>query len=121
MAAAPHLEFEKDIVEIQGQIQKLVEMAEEKEIDVSDELRVLRKKLEVLKEETYQNLSPIEQVQVARHPRRPYTLDYVERIFTDWIELHGDRAYRDDEAVVAGWARLGGRSLLVIGQQKGRD
>jgi len=121
LAAAPHLEFEKDIVEIQGQIQKLVEMAEEKEVDVSDELRVLRKKLEVLKEETYQNLSPIEQVQVARHPRRPYTLDYVERIFTDWIELHGDRAYRDDEAVVAGWARLGERSLLLIGQQKGRD
>lgn len=121
MAAAPHLEFEKDIVEIQDQIEKLVEMAGEKEVDVSDELRVLRKKLEVLKEETYRNLSPIEQVQVARHPRRPYTLDYVERIFTDWIELHGDRTYRDDQALVTGWARLDGRSLLVVGHQKGRD
>jgi len=121
LAAAPHLEFEKDIVEIQDQIEKLVEMAGEKEVDVSDELRVLRKKLEVLKEETYRNLSPIEQVQVARHPRRPYTLDYVERIFTDWIELHGDRTYRDDQALVTGWARLDGRSLLVVGHQKGRD
>ena len=121
MAATPHLEFEKDIVEIQGQIDKLVAMAREKDIDVSDELRVLRKKLQVLKEETYQNLSPIEQVQVARHPQRPYTLDHVERIFDDWIELHGDRAYRDDEAIVAGWGRLDDVSVMVVGHQKGRD
>ncbi|HSR42173.1 MAG TPA: acetyl-CoA carboxylase carboxyltransferase subunit alpha, partial [Longimicrobiales bacterium] len=70
---------------------------------------------------TYQNLRPIEQVQVARHPRRPYTLDYVDRIFTDFIELHGDRAFRDDEAIVAGWARLDGHSVMLIGHQKGRD
>jgi len=121
LAPAPHLEFEKDIVEIQEQIEKLVEMADQKEVDVSDELRVLRKKLEVLKEETYRNLTAIEQVQVARHPSRPYTLDYVERLFDDWVELHGDRAYRDDEAVVGGWGRLGDRSVMVIGHQKGRD
>ena len=119
--AAPHLEFEKDIVEIQEQIGKLLALADEKGIDVSDELDDLRGKLETLKEETYTNLRPIEQVQVARHPRRPYTLDYVERVFTDWIELHGDRAFRDDEAVVGGWARLDGDSVMVIGHQKGRD
>jgi acetyl-CoA carboxylase carboxyl transferase subunit alpha len=116
-----HLEFERDIVEIQGQIEKLLRLAEEKSVDVSDELEVLRNRLQTLKEDTYRNLRPIEQVQVARHPRRPYTLDYLERIFTDFIELHGDRAFRDDEAIVAGWARLDGHSLMVIGHQKGRD
>jgi len=63
----------------------------------------------------------MEQVQVARHPRRPYTLDYIERIFTEWVELHGDRAFRDDEAIVGGWARLNGRSVMIVGHQKGRD
>jgi len=115
------LEFEKDILEIQGQIQKLVEMAEESGFDVTDQLEDLRAKLETLKEDTYQNLTPIEQVQVARHPRRPYTLDHIERVFTDWIELHGDRAFRDDEAIVAGWARLEGQSVMILGHQKGRD
>lgn len=121
MAASPRLEFEKDILEIQGQIQKLVEMAEESGFDVTEQLEELKTKLETLKEDTYQNLTPIEQVQVARHPRRPYTLDHIERVFTDWIELHGDRAFRDDEAIVAGWARLDGQSVMVIGHQKGRD
>ncbi len=121
MAASPRLEFEKDILEIQGQIQKLVEMAEESGFDVTDQLEDLRAKLETLKEDTYQNLTPIEQVQVARHPRRPYTLDHIERVFTDWIELHGDRAFRDDEAIVAGWARLEGQSVMILGHQKGRD
>ncbi len=121
MAASPRLEFEKDILEIQGQIQKLVEMAEESGFDVTEQLEDLRTKLETLKEDTYKNLTPIEQVQVARHPRRPYTLDHIERVFTDWIELHGDRAFRDDEAIVAGWARLDGQSVMVVGHQKGRD
>ncbi len=116
-----HLEFERDIVEIQGQIEKLLRLAEDKGIDVSTELEVLQSRLQTLKEDTYRNLKPIEQVQVARHPRRPYTLDYLSRVFTDFIELHGDRAFRDDEAIVAGWARLRGRTVMVIGQQKGRD
>lgn len=88
---------------------------------MADELRVLTAKLDVLRDETYRNLTPMEQVQVARHPRRPYTLDYIDRIFTDWFELRGDRSYRDDEAIVGGWARLEGRSVMVIGHQKGRD
>ena len=116
-----HLDFERDIVEIQAQIDKLLDLADRRGIDVSDEVTVLRGKLEDLKEKTYANLTPMEQVQVARHPQRPYTLDYIERIFTDWVELHGDRGYRDDEAIVGGWARLGGRSVMIIGQQKGRD
>ncbi len=121
VATVPHLEFERDIVEIQGQIDKLLDLAEDKGIDVSSDLAALRGKLESLKEDTYRNLRPIEQVQVARHPRRPFTLDYVSRVFTDWMELHGDRAFRDDEAIVGGWARLDGRSVMVIGHQKGRD
>ena len=121
MAAGPHLEFEKDIVEIQDQIEKLNDRAQTRGIDVSRELEHLQNKLETLRRETYENLRPIEQVQVARHPRRPYTLDYLEYVFTDFVELHGDRAFRDDEAIVGGWARLNGDSVMVIGHQKGRD
>ncbi len=121
MAASPHLEFERDIAEIEERIRNLLELADGKGIDVTEELEVLKEKLATLREETYRNLRPIEQVQVARHPRRPYTLDYVERCFTDWMELHGDRGYRDDEAIVAGWARLDGESVMLIGHQKGRD
>lgn len=121
MATRQHLEFERDIVEIQEQIEGLTETAEDKGIDVSDEIRVLRRKLEVLREETFQNLSPIEQVRVARHPQRPYTLDYIPRVFTDWFELFGDRGFRDDGAVVGGWARLQDQSVMILGQQKGRD
>jgi acetyl-CoA carboxylase carboxyl transferase subunit alpha len=82
---------------------------------------VLREKLEELRLQTYANLKPMEQVLVARHPQRPYTQDYIDRVFTDWVELHGDRGYRDDEAIVGGWGRLDGRSVMVVGQQKGRD
>ncbi len=121
MAAGPHLEFERDIVEIQDQIEKLNDQAQTRGIDVSRELEHLQTKLEILRRETYDNLRPIEQVQVARHPQRPYTLDYLEQVFTDFVELHGDRAFRDDEAIVGGWARLDGNSVMVIGHQKGRD
>ena len=121
MAASPYLEFERDIAEIEVRIKSLLELADRKGIDVSDEIDVLREKVDQLREETYRSLKPIEQVQVARHPRRPYTLDYVERCFTDWVELHGDRGYRDDEAIVGGWTRLNGDTVMVIGHQKGRD
>jgi len=121
VASVPHLEFERDIVDLQAQIEKLEDGARRKGIDVGEEVEVLRIKLGRLREETYRNLTPIEQVQVARHPRRPYTLDYLDLAFTDFVELHGDRAFRDDEAIVGGWARLGGRTVMVIGHQKGRD
>ena len=121
MATVAHLDFERAIAEVEEQIQNLRALARERGLDVSTELRSLERKLHGLKQETFRNLSPIERVQVARHPRRPYTLDYVEMIFTDWVELHGDRAFRDDHSIVGGWARLDGESVMVIGQQKGRD
>ena len=121
MSSATHFAFERDIVEIEGQIARLRDMAAKRGLDVRDEVRVLTAKLDVLREETYRNLTPMEQVQVARHPRRPYTLDYIDGVFTDWFELRGDRRYRNDEAIVGGWARLDGASVMVIGHQKGRD
>ena len=121
MATVAHLDFERAIAEVEEQITSLRALARERGLDVTTELRSLERKLTGLKQETFRNLSPIERVQVARHPRRPYTLDYVEMIFTDWVELHGDRAFRDDHSIVGGWARLDGESVMVIGQQKGRD
>jgi len=121
LAGSSRLDFERDIMEVQEQIDGLVASAERSGFDVTNELKELRTRLDALKESTYQNLTAMEQVQVARHPDRPYTLDYVERIFTNWIELHGDRAFRDDEAIVGGWAALGGTPVMVIGHQKGRD
>jgi acetyl-CoA carboxylase carboxyl transferase subunit alpha len=121
MATAYTLEFEKPLQELERQIDDLKRIGTERQIDVDGELRTLQNKLESLREEIYQNLTPIQRVMVARHPRRPYSLDYLSSIFTDFIELHGDRLYRDDPAIVGGWARLDGHSVMVIGHQKGRD
>ena len=121
MASVAHLDFERAIAEVEDQIGRLRGLARERGLDVSHEIHSLERKLQGLKEETFRNLSPIERVQVARHPRRPYTLDYLELVFTDFVELHGDRMYRDDDSIVGGWARLDGESVMVIGQQKGRD
>ncbi len=115
------LEFEKDIVELEQQIERLQRLARQSGLDVTGELDVLENKLEDLKTETFRNLAAVERVQLARHPRRPYTIDYVERVFSDFVEMHGDRLYRDDEAIVGGWARLNGRTVMLIGHQKGRD
>jgi acetyl-CoA carboxylase carboxyl transferase subunit alpha len=114
-------DYAKDISALEEHIVRLREMGEQHELDVRDELQVLERKLERLRDERYRNLTPVERVQLARHPRRPYTLDYVARAFTDFVELHGDRTYRDDEAVICGWARLDGRSVMLCGHQKGRD
>jgi acetyl-CoA carboxylase carboxyl transferase subunit alpha len=121
LANVAHLDFERVIAEVEDQIGHLRDMARERGLDVSSELRSLERKLHDLKTDTFRNLSPIERVMVARHPQRPYTLDYLELIFTDFIELHGDRMYRDDGSIVAGWARLDGETVMVIGHQKGRD
>src|SRR6188768_95724 len=115
------LDFEKPLQELDRQIEELKRLGEERQIDVSTELRLLTEKLTTVREEIYKNLTPIQRVMVARHPRRPYTLDYLSTIFTDFIELHGDRLYMDDPAIVGGWARLAGVSVMVIGHQKGRD
>jgi acetyl-CoA carboxylase carboxyl transferase subunit alpha len=121
LATVAHLDFEKAIGEVESQIDRLQTLARERGLDVSTELGSLERKLSSLKRDVYKNLTPIERVQVARHPRRPYTLDYLERVFTDVVELHGDRAFRDDRSIVAAWARLEGESVMVIGHQKGRD
>ena len=121
MGASPRLKFERKITEVEKQIDKLLEQSENDEFDVADELRQLQKKLRSLKQSTYQNLTPMEQVQMARHHKRPYTLDYIQRIFEGWIELHGDRKFRDDEGIVGGWAKLAESSVMVIGHQKGRN
>ena len=119
--SAPQLDFEKGIRELEQQIERLQELAGKSGLNVADEIAILENKLEQLKTETYQGLSPIERVQLARHPQRPYTLDFIARAFTDFIELHGDRSFRDDAAIVGGWARLEGRTVMVVGHQKGRD
>lgn len=121
MAPTYTLEFEKPLLELEKQIDELKRLGEEREIDVDGELEGLQNKLEALRGEIYKNLSPMQRVMVARHPRRPYTLDYLSTIFTDFIELHGDRLFRDDPAIVGGWARLAGISVMVVGHQKGRD
>ena len=115
------LDFEKPLLELERQIEELQRLGEERGIDVAGEMEGLQRKLESLRSEIYGNLSPIQRVTVARHPRRPYTLDYLSTIFTDFIELHGDRLFMDDLAVVGGWARLDGQTVMVIGHQKGRD
>ena len=121
MASAYTLEFEKPLLELERQIDDLKRIGDERQIDIEGELQGLQGKLESLRAEIYRNLTPIQRVMVARHPRRPYTLDYLSTIFTDFIELHGDRLYLDDPAVVGGWARLAGVSVMVVGHQKGRD
>ena len=121
MATAYTLEFEKPLLELEREIDDLKRVGSEREVDISQELEQLDTKLTVLREHIYQNLTPIQRVQVARHPRRPYTLDYLSTIFTDFIELHGDRHFRDDPSIVGGWARIDGQSVMVIGHQKGRD
>jgi acetyl-CoA carboxylase carboxyl transferase subunit alpha len=115
------LDFEKPVLELEQRIQELKTRAGEQGLEAEDELAELERKAESLRREVYSNLTAYQRVQLARHPKRPYALDYIERCFTDWIELHGDRHFADDAAVVAGPAFLDGRSVMVIGQQKGRD
>ena len=107
--------------ELEQQITNLRQLADQHGLSVDGEIRVLEEKLARLREDKYRNLTPIERVQLARHPKRPYTLDFIELGFTDFMELHGDRAFRDDHAIIGGWARLEGRTIMLIGHQKGRD
>jgi acetyl-CoA carboxylase carboxyl transferase subunit alpha len=115
------LDFEKPILELEKQIEELKRLAGDRQLDVSGEIQPLERKLGELREEIYRNLSPWQRVQVARSPKRPFTLEYLQMVFTDFIELHGDRLYREDPAIVGGWARLDGETVMVIGHQRGRD
>ncbi len=121
MGSAIALEFEKPIAELEKQIDELKRVAGEKDIAVDAEIAPLTAKLDELRAEIYRNLSPHQRVQVARHPRRPFTGDYLRLCFTDFVELHGDRLYREDAAIMGGWARLDGETVMVMGHQRGRD
>jgi acetyl-CoA carboxylase carboxyl transferase subunit alpha len=118
---ASHQDFERSIGDVVARIGQLKELASERGLDVEAELKKLESRLEELRAETLESLTPMERVQIARHQQRPHSLDMIERVFTDFVELHGDRAFRDDPAVVCGWARLDDRSVMVIAQQKGRN
>lgn len=113
------LDFEKPILELEQKIQEMKKLSET--LDIEEEIKSLEEKISQLQESVYSNLSAWQIVQIARHPERPYTLDYIEKMTTDFLELHGDRCFRDDKAVVGGFAKLNGETVMVIGQQKGRD
>ncbi|MDD3345421.1 MAG: acetyl-CoA carboxylase carboxyltransferase subunit alpha [Candidatus Omnitrophica bacterium] len=115
------LDFEKPIIELEKKIQDLRSFISEKKIDLSSEVKKLEEKLEQLRKDVYANLTPWQKVQLARHPMRPYTLDYINMIMTDFVELHGDRLFSDDKAMVCGVAKLNKKKVVVMGHQKGRD
>jgi acetyl-CoA carboxylase carboxyl transferase subunit alpha len=114
------LEFEKPIAELEAKLEDMKKLAEENSVDVSEAVRNLNSAIEALRTETFQNLTRWQRVQLSRHPDRPYTLDYIERICSEFHELHGDRSVRDDPAVVGGLTNISGVSVMLIGQQKGR-
>jgi acetyl-CoA carboxylase carboxyl transferase subunit alpha len=114
-------DFDRDIQELEAQIGRLEDLARKRGIEPSKELGALERKLDDLKSGSRSSLTPMQRVQLARHPQRPFTLDYIERVFTDFAEIHGDRAFRDDQSIVGGWARLDGRTVMVVGHQRGRD
>lgn len=115
------LEFEQPIAELEAKIEELRFVQDDSAVDISEEIARLEQKNHGLTKDIYAKLTPWQCALVARHPQRPYTLDYVENIFTDFEELHGDRAFADDKAIVGGLARFNGQSCVVIGHQKGRD
>ncbi|WP_028844152.1 acetyl-CoA carboxylase carboxyltransferase subunit alpha [Thermodesulfovibrio thiophilus] len=115
-----YLDFEKPIQELEVKIEELKKLSDGSDIDLTQEIKRLNKKLKELKTEIFSNLTPWQKTQIARHPERPYTLDYISMIFEDFIELHGDRRFGDDPAVVAGIGKIDGNSYAVIGHQKGR-
>src|SRR5689334_16019136 len=115
------LEFEQPIAELEAKIDELRFAQEDSAVDISAEIGRLQKKSQSLTQNIYAKLTPWQISQVARHPQRPYTLDYIQHLFTDFEELHGDRSFADDYAIVGGLARFNGQGVMVIGHQKGRD
>ncbi len=115
------LEFEKPIAALEAKLADMKELAEKNNVDVSAVVKDLEEKILDLKRNTYKNLTRWQKVQLSRHPDRPYTLDYIYAISDEFIELHGDRNFADDKAMVGGFATIGGQSFMVIGQQKGRN
>jgi len=121
MSKRHFLDFEQPIAELESKIEELRYVQSESAVDISEEIERLDKKSTQLTKDIYSSLSPWQVTQIARHPQRPYTLDYVNDIFTDFQELHGDRAFADDLSIVGGLARFNGQACMVVGHQKGRD
>lgn len=119
--ADPILVFEKPIFELEKKIRELEELNTSDNIDVSNEITMLGSKLLETMRAIYETLTPWQRVQLARHPKRPYTMDYIHMLFSDFLEFHGDRRFRDDAAIVGGFAKFEGRRVMVLGTQKGRD
>ena len=115
------LEFERPVTEVKAKIEELRRFNSDNDVDFSDEINRLEKRRATLEQSIFSSLTPWQITQLARHPLRPYTLDYISRIFTDFHELHGDRAFADDRAIVTGLARFNGQGVAVMGHQKGRD
>ena len=115
------LEFEQPIADLEQKIDALRFVRDDSAVDIAEEIERLQKKSLTLVKDTYSKLSPWQVAQVARHPQRPYTLDYIAALFTEWHELHGDRHFADDPAIVGGMARFNGQPVMIIGHQKGRD
>lgn len=115
------LDFEKPLAELEARIAQISELAEENDVDVSEQIRLLESRSVQLRQEIFSSLTPAQRLQVARHPRRPSTLDYIQAMTDEWVELHGDRGGSDDPALVGGVARLEGQPVVMLGHQKGRD
>ena len=121
MAKKTFLDFEQPIAELESKIEELRYVQVESAVDISEEIEQLSKKSQQLTKDIYSDLTPWQITKIARHPERPYTLDYISEIFTDFVEMHGDRHFSDDLSIVGGLARFNGNACMVIGQQKGRD
>jgi acetyl-CoA carboxylase carboxyl transferase subunit alpha len=115
------LDFEKPIIELEKKIEELKTFTKGQKLEFKDEIKKLEEKLEKVKHEIFETLTPWQRVQIARHPKRPYTLDYINIIMTDFMEIHGDRLFADDKALITGFAKINGIDIVVMGHQKGRD
>ncbi|MDP2922075.1 MAG: acetyl-CoA carboxylase carboxyltransferase subunit alpha [Candidatus Omnitrophota bacterium] len=115
------LDFERPILELERKINELKSLASDGSIDLEEEIKTLEVRLEKLKKEVFESLTPWQRVQIARHPKRPYTMDYINMIMMDFVEIHGDRMYSDDKAMVGGFAKIDGEKILALGHLKGRD
>ncbi|MBU1887964.1 MAG: acetyl-CoA carboxylase carboxyltransferase subunit alpha [Candidatus Omnitrophica bacterium] len=115
------LDFEKPILELETKIAELKSLASDGSIDLSQEIKTLESRLEKVRREVLEHLTPWQKVQIARHPKRPYTIDYIHMMTADFIEVHGDRMFQDDKALIGGFGKIDGEKVLVIGHQKGRD
>jgi acetyl-CoA carboxylase carboxyl transferase subunit alpha len=115
------LPFEKPVMDLENKLRELENFSKEQDIDVSHEVERMKEKIEATREQIYANLSSWQKVQVARHPDRPYTMDYIKNMTTDFVEIHGDRIHADDRAIIGGFAKINGQKVMIIGSQKGRD